>query len=41
MKRLVALAIIAAAIGAYVNRPVKQPAPTGSWDPAEQQRTPR
>jgi len=41
MKRLIALAMVAAAVTAYVKRPVKQPEPAGSWGPAEQQRTPR
>ena len=41
MKRLIALAVVAAAVAAYVKRPVKHPEPTGFWGPAEQQRTPR
>jgi len=38
MKRIVAIAILAAAVGAYLKRPVKQPAPTGVWGPAESER---
>ncbi|MDJ0498698.1 MAG: hypothetical protein QNJ89_12770 [Acidimicrobiia bacterium] len=41
MKRLIALALLAAAAAAYLKRPVKQPKPTGTWDPAEHQKTPR
>jgi hypothetical protein len=41
MKRLIAIAVVAAAVAAYAKRPVKQPQSTGSWGPAEQQRTPR
>jgi hypothetical protein len=41
MKRLIALAMLAIAVTAYVKRPVKQPDPTGTWDPAEHQRTSR
>ena len=41
MKRLIALAAVAAAIAVYAKRPVKQPESTGSWGPAEHQRTPR
>ncbi len=41
MKRLIAITVAAAVVAAYVKRPVKQPAPMGSWGPAEQQRTPR
>ncbi len=41
MKRLIALALLAAAAAAYLKRPVKQPQPTGTWDPAEHQKTPR
>lgn len=39
MKRLVAIALIAAAAAAYLKRPVRQPAPTGSWGPAEHEKT--
>jgi hypothetical protein len=39
MKRFIALAVIAAAVAAYLKRPVKQPKPTGSWGPAEHQKT--
>ncbi|MDX2467229.1 MAG: hypothetical protein QNL12_07940 [Acidimicrobiia bacterium] len=41
MKRLIALAVVAAVVAVYIKRPVKQPVPSGSWGPAEQQRTPR
>ncbi|MEA2000430.1 MAG: hypothetical protein U9N84_00875 [Actinomycetota bacterium] len=41
MKRLLAFAVLAAAAAAIIKRPVKQPDPTGSWGPAEHQRTPR
>ncbi len=41
MKRIVALAILAAALGAYLKRPVKQPAATGVWGPADSERTRR
>lgn len=40
MKRLVAIALVAAVAAAYLKRPVKQPAPTGSWGPAEHEKTP-
>jgi hypothetical protein len=40
MKRLIAIALVAAAAAAYLKRPVKQPVPTGSWDPAEHEKTP-
>jgi hypothetical protein len=39
MKRFIALALVAAAAAAYVKRPVKQPAPSGSWGPAEHEKT--
>lgn len=39
MKRLLALALVAVGLAAYLKRPVRQPNPTGSWDPADHQRT--
>jgi hypothetical protein len=39
MKRFAAFAVIAAVVAAYLKRPVKQPAATGVWGPADQQRT--
>jgi hypothetical protein len=39
MKRLIALAIVVAAATAYIKRPVKQPVPTGSWGPADHEKT--
>jgi hypothetical protein len=40
MKRLIAFAVVAVAVAAYLKRPVKQPEPTGVWGPADHQRTP-
>ena len=40
MKRLIAIALVLAAAAAYLKRPVKQPAPTGSWGPAEHEKMP-
>lgn len=41
MKRLIAIAVVAAAAAAYLKRPVKQPNPSGSWGPAEHEKTSR
>lgn len=41
MKRLITIALAAIAVAAYLKRPVRQPASTGSWDPADHQRTTR
>jgi hypothetical protein len=39
-KRLLVLAALAAAVAAYLKRPVKQPASTGVWGPADQRKAP-
>jgi len=41
MKRLLALAVVGAVVAAYVKRPVRQPAPTGVWGPADHKRSDR
>jgi hypothetical protein len=39
MKRAIAVVVAVAVVAAYMKRPVRQPEPTGSWGPAEQQPT--
>jgi hypothetical protein len=38
MKRLITIVAAAIAVFVYVKRPVRQPAATGNWDPADHER---